>query len=186
MSERISGTAAIGPFAVIDFETARADRGTACAMAVAVPVANGPETRAWILRPPDNAYDARNTLIHRLGPTDTQHAPRLDEVWPEAEAMINGRLLIAHNMPFDRAVLAASLRRCGVAEPRLRWACSLVMSRRVFPARRRHTLTDLCTWLGVPHEPHDAGSDAAAVVGLVQHMASETGKTAAQLARACQ
>ena len=100
--------------------------------------------------------------------------------------MVNGRLLIAHNMPFDRSVLVASLRRSGwVGEPRLRWACSLAMARQVFPARRRHTLSDLCAWLGIPHEPHDVSSDAAAVVGLVQHMAYATGKGAAQLARGC-
>ena len=43
-------TFAAGPFAAIDFETARADRGTACAMAVAVPGAAGPETRVWVRR----------------------------------------------------------------------------------------------------------------------------------------
>lgn len=179
-------TFAAGPFAAIDFETARADRGTACAMGVAVPGAAGPETRVWVLRPPGNAYTARHTLIHGIGPLATKDAPRLDEVWPEAEATIDGRLLIAHNMPFDKSVLVASLRHCGMAEPRLRWACSLAMARHVFPARQRHKLGDLCAWLGIQHEPHDVGSDAAAVVGLVQHMASTAGKTAAQLARACQ
>ena len=175
-----------GPFAAIDFETAAADRGTACAMAVSVPAAGGPATTVWMLRPPGNAYNTRHTLIYRLGPTDTQDAPRLDEVWPEAEETIGGRLLIAHNMPFDRSVLDASLRRRGaVAQPRLRWGCSLAMARQVFPTRQRHKLSDLCAWLGIRHEPHDAGSDAAAVVSLVQHMASMTGKTAAQLARDC-
>ena len=173
-----------GPFAAIDFETATADRGTACAMAVSVPAAAGPATTVWMLRPPGNSYSARHMSIHRLGPTDTRDAPRLDEVWPEAEEIIGGRLLVAHNMPFDRSVLETSLHRRGVAaQPRLQWACSLAMARRVFPNWPRHKLSDLCAWLGIRHEPHNVGSDAAAVVALVQRMASTTGKTAAELAR---
>ena len=172
-------------FAVIDFETATSSRASACAVAVAAPQGNGPPiARSWLVRPPRNSYAPRNTAIHGICARHTAAAPQLSDLWPEVEALIRGRLVIAHNMAFDRDVLARSLAKCSppIQEPKLHWACSLAMARHVWPRWPTHKLGALCERLDIELEAHNPESDAQAVVSLVDHMTKITGLDAGTLA----
>ena len=66
---------------VIDFETATQDRESAYALGVVVFESGNPSRRErFLIRPPDNLYDAFNTSLHGLGHEDTVDSPTFDQV----------------------------------------------------------------------------------------------------------
>lgn len=96
-------------FVAIDFETATSQRNSACAVGVVVFERGAPtNTLSLLIRPPVNRYDDFNTMIHGICPSDTHHSPEFPEVWEQIEAMLNGRLVVAHNTAFDISVLRRS------------------------------------------------------------------------------
>jgi len=82
----------------IDFETAREDRNSACAVGVSTVDDNESTLEgSCLIRPPDNRYDDFNIEIHGIRPADTSDAPDFDRVWPEVADLIGDRLVTAHN-----------------------------------------------------------------------------------------
>ncbi len=63
-------------FAAIDFETATSERSSACAVGVVVFEEGSPiDGRRLLIRPPGNRYDAFDTALHGIGPSDTRDSP---------------------------------------------------------------------------------------------------------------
>lgn len=118
------------------------------------------ETVSWVIRPPFNEYEYRNTLIHGMGPDDTEIAPEFDEAWWEIRQFIEGARLLAHNAAFDIRVLRSLLDTREIAAPDIQYACTLAMARRALPELRRHTLDLVCDHCGIALRHHDAASDA--------------------------
>lgn len=67
-------------FAAIDFETAREDRNSACAVGLSIVDDNETTVeQSWLIHPPDNRYDDFNIAIHGIRPTDTAEALNFDQ-----------------------------------------------------------------------------------------------------------
>ena len=150
-------------FAAVDFETARAGRDSACAVGVAV--VDGGEIvveRGWLIRPPGNSYNGFNITIHGIRPSDTEHSPGFDRVWPEVAALIGSRLLVAHNTAFDMSVLQRSAAYWGYEPPPVTFLCSYRLCKSTWPNRWSYRLDDLAEAFGIPLDHHDYVSDAAA------------------------
>ena len=150
-------------FAAVDFETARSGRDSACAVGVAV--VDGGEIvveRGWLIRPPGNSYDGLNIAIHGIRPSDTEHSPSFDRVWPEVAALIGSRLLVAHNTAFDMSVLQRSAAYWGYEPPSVTFLCSYRLSKSTWPNRWSYRLDDLAETFGIPLDHHDYVSDATA------------------------
>jgi DNA polymerase-3 subunit epsilon len=147
----------------IDFETATSERCSACSLGLAV-IENGiiVDTRSWLIRPPANAYDWRNTSIHGISAQHTEFEPGYDELYPAIRRFLEGEYLLAHSAAFDVSVLRALHSRYGIALPRAKYACSCHLARRAFPALANHKLPTVCGHCGISLEHHDAASDALA------------------------
>jgi DNA polymerase-3 subunit epsilon len=69
-------------------------------------------------------------------------APSGEEVMRELIAFLGDGDLVAHNASFDRRVLDAEMARAGCGQPQ-RFACSMLVARRLFPEAPNHKLGSL-------------------------------------------
>lgn len=152
----------------IDFETATPAADSACALGIAVIEDTAVvDAASWLIRPPANEYFWACSRVHGITGDDTAQAPEFDEVWPQLLPYIEGARLLAHNAPFDARVLAALLRRHGLATPGLEIGCTVAMARRALPTLADHKLPTVCAACGVDlTRHHDASADALACASV--------------------
>jgi DNA polymerase-3 subunit epsilon len=89
------------------------------------------------------------------------HAPAAEVVLPDVIAQLEGRVLVGHNVSFDRRVLRQACERAGLAWPDPPSLCTVAMARRFAPLARQRRLAALAGALGVEVEvTHRALADA--------------------------
>ena len=156
-------------FTAIDFETATGARNSACSVGI-VTVRGGVIVDRYhtLIRPPGNVYNWHNTQVHGITAQQTENAASFASLFPEIEQRLEGHSLVAHNAPFDRAVLVSCLQAAGFDPTdyaqRDHWECTLKLYRAkgYKPCR----LSDCCSALEIPLKHHDALSDAVACAEL--------------------
>jgi DNA polymerase-3 subunit epsilon len=160
----------------IDFETATREATSACALGVAV-VSEGrvAERFSWLIQPPFNEYEYRNTCVHGLGPEDTELAPDFREVWFEVQPLLARGPLLAHNASFDVRVLRALIASHELPAMAYDYVCTVSMARKAFPQLERHTLDVMCDHCGIALVHHDAASDAEACANVALECAAASG-----------
>jgi DNA polymerase III subunit epsilon len=88
-------------------------------------------------------------------------APSLEDVLPPLHELLQGRVLVAHNAPFDRRVLRQAFGRIGLEWPDPPVLCTAAMARAMLPLQRRRGLGVLADALGIEvHTVHRALADA--------------------------
>lgn len=160
----------------IDVETANSYARSICALGVAYVGADGATaSRKWLVQPPGNRYVDEHSARHGLTADDTSDAPRFPEVWAQARRIISGANVLAHHAEFDVRHIQAAMRHHKHREPVFKpLGCTLRMAHLVWPQRTSsYGLAALCDDLGISHTPHDAASDAAAVLALARVMETE-------------
>ena len=115
--------------------------------------------RSWLVRP---TRAGKGLAVSGLTWEELQDAPALEEVLPQVLPELAGRLVVAHNAPFDRAFLAAGARRLGMAVPQARWVDTLSLARALWPGRAGYSLEELKAELGLGAGGHRALPDAEA------------------------
>lgn len=95
-------------------------------------------------------------------------APPADQVMREAARFVGATPMVAHNASFDRAFWQAELARCGLAAPQA-FACTVLLSRRLYPQCRSHRLGAMAQWLQLPPtgNAHRALADAQMAAQLL-------------------
>jgi DNA polymerase III subunit epsilon len=169
-------------FAVIDVETSGLDprRHRVLQIAVVLVDRHGRVHDRWAsyVRPRWGRLSRLGPVhIHGIAHRDLRGAPRPTEVIDEVARRIDGAILTAHNLEFDRAFLDAAAGRARRALPAVRQLCTLQMSRRLDPEREmRHRLIDICTRHGIDlTRPHDALADADATALIIPHLLAAHG-----------
>ena len=111
---------------------------------------------------PDVPIPPQATAVHGITDAMVAGCATFAETWPRILARVGTEaLVVAHNAPYDAAVIACELLRAGLPLPRWRWGCTLAASRRILPHSPRHTLDALGAVLGLPVRPdHSALADA--------------------------
>ncbi|MFZ2530515.1 MAG: 3'-5' exonuclease, partial [Rhodococcus sp. (in: high G+C Gram-positive bacteria)] len=165
-------------FAAVDVETANSDRGSICAIGVAV-ARDGMivDTFSWLCRPPAPVehFSAFNTAIHGITADAVAGAPRFGDVWPQVLAAIGELPLVAHNAGFDTGAVRTACDHSGLPWPTVRFGCTMVWARRHLDLIS-YRLPIVCDALGVELTTHhDAGADAVAAAGIALALASRTG-----------
>ena len=95
-------------------------------------------------------------------------APPASQVMAEANRFVGCRPMVAHNASFDRRFWAAELQRLG--EPALQpFACTLLLSRRLYPQAPNFRLGSLASFhdLPVSGRAHRALADAETAAALL-------------------
>ncbi len=154
------------PFIAIDFETADYQPDSACAVALVRVEGDRIVQRShFLIRPPRSRFIF--SYLHGITWEMVAEAPTFGELWPELKPLLTGvKFLSAHNAPFDRGVLHACCAAHGRKPPRIPFLCTVKLARqtwRVFPTK----LPDVCNFLGIPLNHHNAASDAEACARIV-------------------
>lgn len=168
-----------GPIAVIDFETTGSSpgQGARATEIAAVLVDDGRivghyqslmNSGAWV--PP---------FIQQLTGISNEmlaQAPDADQVMHEVMRFTAGCALVAHNAAFDRSFWQAEAQRAGCpADPAHLFACTVRLSRRVWPQAPNHRLGTLAQWLHLPDNgrAHRALADATTTAQLLLRLQAE-------------
>jgi len=102
-----------------------------------------------------------------------QAAPPAEAVMAEAARFVGEVPMVAHNASFDRRYWQAELARCGLTAMQP-FACTVLLSRRLYPEAPSHKLGTLVDWFHLPRTgaAHRALADAemaAELLGRIQH-----------------
>lgn len=109
----------------------------------------------------DPGCDPGPVHIHGLTPERLKGAPKFEDVSRRVAEMLRGRVLVAHNAPFDYGFLAQEFQRANVRLPVERRLCTLALNRRLSPATGDLKLGTLAAHYGIkPSKAHDALEDA--------------------------
>jgi DNA polymerase III subunit epsilon len=115
--------------------------------------------------------DVGPTRIHGITATDVLDAPTFAEIAPYVLRAINGRVVTAHNAPFDLRFLAHELVRSGVPleQHPLSGLCTMQWSKSYLQSPSRK-LVDCCAAADITLSlAHSAAADALAAAQLLSH-----------------
>lgn len=149
-------------FVTLDFETANKYKNSACSLAV-ITVENGQITKKAysLIKPPFMSFDPENIEIHGIEPKDVMREKTFDQLWEAIyENHLKGKIMMAHNAKFDMGVLRATLDYYKIPWPNLDYACTVKLSRAVWPDLVNHKLNTMAAYLGVEFKHHYALDDA--------------------------
>ena len=98
-------------------------------------------------------------------------APPAQVVMREAAAFVGARPMVAHNAAFDRQFWRSELAHCGL-EASNDFACTLLLSRRLYPDAPNHKLGTLAQWFDLPvsGRAHRALAEAEVAAHLLARM----------------
>ena len=97
-----------------------------------------------------------------------REAPAAAQVMAEAARFVGDRPLVAHNASFDRKFWQSELARVGLEAPQP-FACTVLLSRRLYPDAPNHKLGTLADFHALPRngQAHRALSDAEVTAELL-------------------
>ncbi len=155
----------------LDFETANGKSGSICAAGCAV--LEGEEVverREWLVCPHRGYRWMRPdfTEIHGLTYWDVCDCAEFGFIWPELRRMLlSADCVVIHNAPFDLKHLRSVLELYDLPPVEFDYADSVVISRRLFPEMRSHSLDAMAARFGIVFRHHDALEDAQACATIV-------------------
>jgi DNA polymerase-3 subunit epsilon len=148
-------------FLAIDFETASYSSDSACAIGLVR--VNGTEIASqkhFLIKPPSRSFAF--THIHGITWKQVEREPTFGELWPELVPFFEDiDFVVAHNVGFDRKVLASCCELYDIALPTYKYQCTVQLARKelgIFPTN----LPAVCNRLKIELKHHDAMSDALA------------------------
>jgi DNA polymerase-3 subunit epsilon len=158
-------------YAVVDLETTGLDPSRQHRIVELAVVHVSPEgeiTDRW-----ETLVNPRRDLgpqrIHRVTAAQTVNAPTFDLVAEQLAALVAGRVVVAHNLRFDGAFLAAEYARHGYRVPLgpQIGLCTMQLAAKYLPGKGR-SLADCCAAVGVTiSDAHRASADAFATAQLL-------------------
>ncbi len=161
------------PVAVVDLEMTGLDVEKDRVIEVAVVRGEGPEVRrelsslVKIDAPPISKRAAKVTRITMEMLADQ---PSFDEIAGAVREIVEGAVVVAHNVPYDMGFLHREMDLAQTPFPPPVNVDTLLMARRLF-AFRRNDLPAVCKALDLPFAPrHRALADARATFGLYHRM----------------
>lgn len=166
-------------FAVIDVETtglSPAHQHRVVEVAVVVVNGDGRVVHSWdtLVNP---QRDVGATDVHGLTAADLVDAPLFQDIAGELSELLEGRVPVAHNWPFEAGFLTAEYHRLGVHVPvdAKSGLCTMQMAPYYLAARER-SLAACCELIGYPlRQTHQALVDAQATAALLTHYMKRDG-----------
>ncbi|MCT4614080.1 MAG: 3'-5' exonuclease [Marinifilaceae bacterium] len=162
-------------FIAIDFETANSKRDSACAIGV-VKVVDSKiiYKKSYLINPPDSYFHPMNVSIHGISLNDVENELSFNFIWEEIEDLFIDQTIVAHNASFDISVLRACLKTYGIRKPELTYACTVNISRKLWPAMPNHKLNTMASMFNIELDHHNALDDALACAQIMLKAADVT------------
>lgn len=155
-------------FITIDFETATSERYSPCEIGLTFVKDNKiVDSKSWLIKPYSYPYfDPFNIMIHGITPEDVENEPEFPEIWNTIKPLIENQFLIAHNAGFDFSVLRWTLDHYELDFPDLQYACSYILSKKVWTGLPAYDLKTLCQINKIKLNHHRAEADSIACAEL--------------------
>ena len=153
-------------FLAIDFETANYYRDSACAVGLVLVQNNKIISKeSFLIKPPSNWFVF--TDLHGITWKDVKDQPTFKELWPVIKNYFRGiDFITAHNASFDKSVLNKCCERYELQPPNKPFICTMQISRG-FWGFEYYGLEDVCDYLKIPLNHHEALSDALACAKIM-------------------
>ncbi|MHC3451229.1 TerD family protein [Streptomyces prasinus] len=157
-------------WALVDVETsglvARRDRVLSVAVITIGPDGEQTGEFSTLLDP---GCDPGPVEVHGLTAERLRGAPTFDQVAGRIGAMLQDRVLVAHNAQFDYDFLAHEFARARMWLPVSQRLCTLALNRQVDPPTDDMKLGTLAAHYGVPQQrAHDASDDTRVLAGILR------------------
>lgn len=164
------------PIAVIDFETTGISPGMgdrATEVAIVITEQGRVVDRFQSLMNAGVHIPAFITQLTGISNEMVARSPNADTVMRDAARFVGSVPMVAHNASFDRRFWMAELARAGEPAPHA-FACTVLLSRRLYPQAPSHKLGVLVDHFGLPRtgQAHRAMADAemaAELLARIQH-----------------
>jgi DNA polymerase III subunit epsilon len=158
-----------GGWAVIDVETSGFRPGQARIISIAVLGLDADgrveQSVVSLLNP---GVDPGPTHVHGLTTAMLEDQPQFGDIVGDVVKVLRGRTLVAHNVAFDYAFLAAEAELAEAALPVDSVMCTVELARRLDLGTDNLRLETLAAHWGVTQErPHDAFDDAMVLTGVL-------------------
>lgn len=154
-------------YAAIDFETMDTIRSSVCSLSVVI-IENYKITNTFYsLVKPNTRYENPYCVqTHGLHYEDVKNAPTFPEVWKEVEKLIDGCILIAHNVGFEKSCINACHEEFGTNND-YEYIDTLSLSRKFLKKLNNHKLNTVCEHLNIDlKNHHNALDDAKACANI--------------------
>lgn len=158
------------PWVIVDVETTGSDPDACRVISVAAlaVTATGAITDS-VVTLLDAGVDPGPTDVHGLTRAMLIGQPRFADIADALAELLRGRTLVAHNVAFDYAFLAAEARRAGTRLPVDEVMCTVELARRLNLGVGSLKLAALAHhWNIAQTRPHDALDDALVLVEIFQ------------------
>ena len=161
----------ISDYVVVDVETSGTDPQTDRVLSIAAltlhPDGTIDRTLHTLLNP---GVDPGPTNIHGLTPAMLAGQPDYPTIAPALADLLRGRILVAHNVAFDYAFLAAEARRSNTELPVTTALCTVELARSLNLGTDSLSLAALAHHWGITQtNPHDALDDARVLAAILRH-----------------
>ncbi len=158
------------PYAVVDVETTGMDASADRVVQVAVVqlTADGRVEGAWDSLV-DPGRDPGPTHVHGISAEMLHDAPTFADVAGKLADLLAGRVLVAHNAPFDWGFLHEEFKRSGAEHRVPHFLCTVTLSRRLRLPLPDLTLARVAAHWGVAQErAHDAVDDTRVLTEVLR------------------
>lgn len=157
-------------FVAVDVEYADSEQNI-CQIGIAV-VRNLQiiKSRSWLIQPPGNYYEEKMINVHHITPSDTENAPKFEELWSEIKPYMLDDELWAHNAIYtEQPVFKKNLCMHGFNADFLNIHDSRDLYQRPdCPIGKGNGLEQCCLALNIPCENHhDAEADAVMCAEII-------------------
>ncbi|MFT4039839.1 MAG: exonuclease domain-containing protein [Thermomicrobiales bacterium] len=169
--QQISGDSPLDEFVVLDVETTglQASRQRIIEIAI-VRMSHGVVANQWeSFCQPGRKVPAYITKLTGIDDERLDDAPAFGEIAETALELLEGAVIVGHNVAFDLGFLNEELKRVGREPVVNEHLCTLTLATRLMPGLRKPNLNAVAQRLAIPghsRNRHRAGSDAK-VTGLV-------------------
>lgn len=165
-------------FVALDFETANANPASACSVGI-VTIKNNVVVDEYytLIKPEKFVFDTRNIQVNGITPAMVDTAGNFLTIWPEMAKRLEGQTIAAHYAAFDIKVLKAALADYNLEDPAMRYVCSWVIGKAVWPDLMSYRLDILAKRIGFDFSHHNALEDARACAMVLLRACEETRTT---------
>lgn len=113
--------------------------------------------------------------VHGITPDQIARAPRPVDVWPEIQAAVNGKIVIAYNAKFDERILKSTAAIHRLDPLVCTWECLMLRTMSALGIKARgYALWKACAHFGVQPGAHRALGDCIAALDVLSALAGQT------------
>jgi DNA polymerase-3 subunit epsilon len=166
-------------FAIIDLETTGGNPSSERIIEIGIVLHDGRHKigEYTTLINPEKEISAFISTFTGITNSMVKNAPAFSEVADTILELTEGKIIVAHNARFDYNFIKAEFRRLNIPFVKKN-ICTVLLSRKIFPEIRSHSLGNLCRDLGIEIDNrHRAFGDAAATALLLEKLIAHDTKS---------